>query len=279
MHNIFDVNRCVAGHYIEYGPGNLNITKGETAFSIPRNSKDISFHIDRARIVPEKNGLKCTISGWAYVRKNGAPVKSIYVAHNKKLIAKASPTNRIDVRIAMDLAFDYCGFECSYNLKDTTQAHHLISLVIVAGEVSHSHYLKLLNPTIAKRNEKYRIELDKTVVRPQNSSFDFKIEHSVLENGTVRFSGWCLLREEPDAEVHINFLKSGVLLGETTIQTIGRPDIGDHLNIHNAHHFFGFEYESYSLKDLPLAASDRSIDMILVAHSYNKKELVRIFSE
>jgi len=279
MHNIYNVNRSVAGHYVEFTKSALNITKNVTSFSIPRSNQDFSYYIDKAEAKAEGNVLKCSVSGWAYANKNSSPAKSLYIAYNNKIIARAKPNRRIDVRTNMDLTFDHSGFECSFNLPNNASLHHAVTLIMIGDKNSQVHHFKIINTQKAKGYSAQATTLDRTVTRTAKPSFEYRIESASMQDGTLRLKGWCFFKEDPSSEIYINFLKSGVILGETTFQTQSRPDVGDNFSIQNDYNFYGFEYISFKLEELPLNPADRSVDMLLVARNDSRKELIRIYSE
>lgn len=279
MNNIYNVNRSVAGHYVQFAKDGLNITKNLTNFLLPTKANNFSYYIDKIDAKADSGILKCIVSGWAYANKNSSPAKSIYLAHNNKIISRAKPSRRIDVRADKDLTFDHCGFECNFTLPNTTNMYHVATLIMVGDNNSQTHHFKIINTQHAKRNVAPTVALDRTVTRTDQPSFEYRIESALMQEGILKLKGWCFFREDPGTEVYINFLKSGVILGETTFQTQSRPDVADGFALMNDYHFFGFEYISYNLTELPLSPADRYIDMLLVTSKTNKKELIRIYSE
>jgi len=177
------------------------------------------------------------------------------------------------------LTFDQCGFECTFNLPNINTPYHTVTLLIVGNNTSHAHHLKLFNAHAVDKIKASLTALDRTCIRTDDPSFDYKIESAIVADGKISFKGWCFLKENPETDVYINFIKSGVILGDTSIQTISRPEVGHNLKSITGYSFFGFEFTSYPLKELPLVPSDKSIDMLLAAHAYNKKEIIRIYSE
>ena len=278
MHNIYNINRSVAGHYIDFNSTSLNIQKGDSSFTLTRATGAFTVHIDSIGSEVTGNTLACTIKGWAYSNKSTSPAKSIYVSYNGKIIAKAKATRRIDVRSEQELTFDHCGFELSFSIPKTSQPTHVMTLIMANHSVGETHHLRIVNDQQARSLKDSSSKLDSTVTRPLQPSFEYGIESAKLVDRSLQISGWCYLKENPDIDVCVNFIKSGVFLGETIFQTKFRPDIGQKLDLENGHSLFGFEFNSFDLKQLPLAPQDRSIDM-LISCEPNKKELIRIYSE
>lgn len=268
----------MAGHHIEFRKTALGITKGNTSFEITRSLESFSFHLDSIKSEIVANTLKCSITGWAFSNTTTAPARSIYVASNGKIIAKAKATRRIDVRADQDLTFDHCGFEVSFGLLNSAQMLQTITLIFVDSSTSQVHHLKISNPHRAGQAKLLCSSIDSTVTRPNEPRYEFGLEHSALVDGRLQINGWCFLKSSPDAEIYINFVKSGVVLGEAVLQTIYRPDVSTGFELDNTFSFYGFEYLSSKLNELPLSAQDRSIDMLLACRP-NKKELIRIYSE
>lgn len=278
MHNIFNINRSVAGHHIDFDNHTLDIKKNESNFSINRTSNTFKFNIDTITSEVNQNALKCTVRGWAYSVINTAPAKSIYIAHNGKIIAKAKIMRRIDVRADQELTFDHCGFEASFNLPNTHQHVSIATVILTDGSGAELHHVRIVNDLHANRFKSLASKLDSTVSRTTESSFEYGIENAIIRDNSLIISGWCYLKSNPNSSIYVNFIKSGVFLGEATCQTELRPDIGDKLNYKNGFSFFGFKYESFNLQHLPLSPQDRSIDMLLAAGP-DTKEIIRIYSE
>lgn len=279
MRNIFDVNRSVAGHYVDFTQDRLSIIKGDNEFSLPVRPDTMTFSIDSAVMKAEGNVLKCTVSGWAASNADTSPAKSIYISYNNKIISRAKSNRRLDARISMDLTFDHCGFECNFNIPKHANPSQIFSLIMVGTNSCQIHYFKITNNAeLHKRGERTTV-VDRSVVRPNTPSFSYKIESATITNGILRLKGWCCLNEDPSAEVYINFVKSGIVLGDATVQTISRPEVGQQLELPHGEHFFGFDFSSHDMKELPLNPKDTAIDMLLVTQQYNKKEMIRIYSE
>lgn len=279
MRNIFDVNRSVAGHYVEFKKDSVDVSKGENSFSLNTSKDQISYYLDKAEAVADGGALKCTVSGWAFMNKNSAPVKSIYIAYNNKIIARAKPSQRIDVRINLDLTFDHCGFESTFKIPKSGNPNSVASLIIVGDSTTLVHHFKLTNVAEMHSLAQKITRIDHSVMRPEKPNFEHRIDAALMDDGALRIRGWCFLREEPEAEIYINFLKSGILLGETVVQTVSRPDVGENFALAHGYHLFGFEFVSHKLKELPLNPVDKAIDMLLVADNKVNKELIRIYSE
>ncbi len=279
MRNIFDVNRSVAGHYVHPSQDHISIIKGDAEFSLPIRNDIITFYIDKSEMKEEGNVLKCTVSGWAFNNTDTSPAKSIYISYNNKIISRAKHVRRIDTRISMDLTFDHCGFECNFSIPKHNNTTQTLSLIMVGSNGCQIHHFKIINiDELSKQGEQITV-VDRTVVRTNIPSFSYKIESAAISNNILRIKGWCSLNEAPEAEIYINFVKSGIVLGDATVQTLSRPDVGHQLGLPYGDHFFGFDFTSYNLKELPLNPRDTAIDMLLVVKQYNKKEMIRIYSE
>jgi hypothetical protein len=278
MHNIYDVNRSVAGHFIEINSDYITINKSDNSFTLPVSSNYISHYVDTADVVFDKNLAKCKLAGWAYQNRNTAPAKSIYVAYKGKLISRSVPTRRIDVRVAMDLTYDHCGFECNFSLTNFSKIAESFSLIIVGEDSVNVEHIKIINPTEQRKLASVPIVMDKSVTLTTTPSFEYSLDSVEIINDQLVLKGWCFLRTDPNADIYISFLKSGIALGPLCLQTKQRADVGALHNL-DGHHFYGFEFKSHCLSDLPINPSDISLYVLLAAPNLKIKELIRLIGD
>jgi hypothetical protein len=279
MKNVYNLNRGVAGHRISYLESSFNIESLVSSFELQRRNEEAIFYIDTAQISENDKKLKCRVAGWAYSSAHTAPAKSIYLAYEGKLISRGKPTRRIDVRISENLTFDHCGFECEFEIPNTNKANYEVTLIIVGEKSSCVRHLKLTNYTSRQHIANTRAALDASVIRTSEPSFEYSIENAHLRDGQIQFQGWCYLKESPETEVYVSFLRSGVFLSAVECANIPREDVGASLSLPNSSHFYGFDITSAQLSTLPINTSEQSIDMYLSAPSQNIKELIKIYGK
>jgi hypothetical protein len=279
MKNVYNLNRGVAGHRINYLESSFNIESLASSFELQRKNDETVLYIDTAQIIETDRKIKCKVSGWAYSRISTAPAKSIYIAYDGKLISRGKPTRRIDVRIAENLNFDHCGFECDFELPATNQANYELALIIVGENNSRIHHLKVANFTSRQYIENTRAILDASVIRASQSKFEYSIESARLTDGKIQFLGWCYLKDDPGTEVYVSFLRSGVFLTEIECTNISRKDVGASFLLPDSNHFYGFNITSAQLSTLPINKSEQAIDMYFFAPSHNLKEIITIYSK
>lgn len=279
MKNVYNLNRGVAGHRINLSESAFSIESLTSNFELPRDNDETVLYIDAAQIIEKDKKIRCKVAGWAYSKITTAPAKSIYIAYGGKLISRGKATRRIDVRIAENLNFDHCGFECDFELPATSQPNYELALVTIGEKNSHIHHLKVANFTSRQHLENTRAVLDASVIRTSQSKFEYSIESARLADGKIQFLGWCYLKDDPKAEVYVSFLRSGVFLTEIECTNICREDVGAGFQLPNSNHFYGFNITSAQLSTLPINNSDQAIDMYFFAPSHNVKELTTIYSK
>lgn len=239
MREIYNLNRSVAGHFLEVNNDQVKIYKGLDSFCLDKVESDFECFIDEASLKVEGMIHKGVVSGWAYDKKTSAPLSSIYIEHAGRLIAISKRQRRIDVRVKLNLAFDQTGFLLSFNLPNRLKCG--VSLVMVYGNKVQLLYLKLKKCIDSKKLNEFSI-LGAPVKYVKNSSFEYKIDSYETGESGVSASGWAFFRSDPDVDVYVGFLSSGSLLGPLVENNKHRPDVVSFFMQEGNKGFYGFDF-------------------------------------